>query len=108
MASRKKFLHQASMLTAGSMLASSFANDVFAIFKNRISPSDQLNVGVIGINGMGWSDLKAILKVPGINPVALCDIDNNVLDKRMTELAGMKVDATKVKRYNDHRALLDN
>ena len=108
MASRKKFLHQASMLTAGTMLAGSFANDVFAIFKNRISPSDQLNVGVIGINGMGWSDLKAILKVPGVNLVALCDIDNNVLDKRMAELAGMKVDATKVKRYNDHRALLDN
>ena len=107
MSSRKKFLQQSSLLTAGTLLASSLTSDVFAIFRNRIAPSDQVNIGVIGINGMGWSNLKAILKVPGVNLVALCDIDNNVLDKRMAELASMKIDASKVKRLNDHRALLD-
>ena len=107
MQSRKKFLYQASALTAGTIIASSFGNDVFAIFKNRIAPSDQLNVGVIGINGMGWSNLKAILKVPGLNLVALCDVDKNVLSKRMTELAAMNVDASKVKAVADHRQLLD-
>ncbi|MEI9810869.1 MAG: hypothetical protein WDO16_25000 [Bacteroidota bacterium] len=65
MSSRKKFLYQATALTAGTALASSLGNDVFAIFKNRVAPSDQVNVGVIGINGMGWADLKAILKYPG-------------------------------------------
>ena len=99
MTSRKKFLYQAGALTAGSLLANSLGNEVFAIFNNRIAPSDQINVGVIGINGMGWSDLKAMLKVPGVNLVALCDIDKNVLDKRMGELAAMNVDATKVKIY---------
>lgn len=107
MSSRKKFIHQASLLTAGSLVASSFGNDLFAYFRNSVAPSDQVNVGVIGINGMGWSNLKAILKVPGVNLVALCDVDNNVLDKRFAELASMKVDASKVKRLNDHRALLD-
>ncbi len=104
MSSRKKFLCQASALTAGSLFATS---DLFAIFKSRIAPSDQINIGVIGINGMGWSDLKAILKVPGVNLVALCDVDKNVLDKRMGELAAMNVDASKVKTFNDHRRLLD-
>jgi len=107
MNSRKKFLFQAGALTAGTMLANSFGNNVFAIFKNRIAPSDQINVGVIGVNGMGWSDLKAILKVPGVNLVALCDVDKNVLDKRMGELTAMNVDASKVKTFADHRALLD-
>lgn len=107
MSSRKRFLQQASMLTAGSMLASSLSNDVFAIFKNRIAPSDQLNIGAIGINGMGWTDVLSILKIPGVNLVALCDIDNNVLDRRMGELAKLNIDASKVKRFNDHRALLD-
>lgn len=107
MSSRKRFLQQASMLTAGTMLASSFSNDVFAVFKNRIAPSDQLNVGAIGINGMGWSDLTSILKIPGVNLVALCDVDNNVLDRRFGDLAKMNIDASKVKRFNDHRALLD-
>jgi predicted dehydrogenase len=107
MSSRKKFLYQASALTAGSFLASAMSNDVFAIFKNRIAPSDQVNIGVIGINGMGWSDLKAILKVPGVNLVALCDVDKNVLDKRMGELKAMNIDAAKVKTFSDYRQLLD-
>jgi predicted dehydrogenase len=107
MSSRKKFLLQASALTAGSVIASSFGNDVFAIFKNRIAPSDQLNVGVIGINGMGWANLNAILKVPGVNLVALCDIDDNVINKRMGDLAKMNIDASKVKTFKDHRKLLE-
>ncbi|HEX7903026.1 MAG TPA: Gfo/Idh/MocA family oxidoreductase [Chitinophagaceae bacterium] len=107
MSSRKKFLYQASALTAGTMLASSLSNDVFAIFKNRIAPSDQVNIGVIGVNGMGWSDLVAILKVPGVNLVAICDIDKNVIQKRLGELAKLKVDASKIKTFNDHRQLLD-
>lgn len=107
MSSRKKFLYQATALTAGTALASSLGNDVFAIFKNRVAPSDQVNVGVIGINGMGWADLKAILKVPGVNLVALCDVDKNVLDKRMGELAAMNIDASKVKAFGDHRRLLE-
>ena len=107
MSSRKKFLYQASALTAGTFLTSAMSNDVFAILKNRIAPSDQVNIGVIGINGMGWSDLKAILKVPGVNLVALCDVDKNVLDKRMGELAAMNVDASKVKTFSDHRKVLD-
>ena len=60
MPSRKQFLYNASLLGAGALLA----NDVFAIFKGRVAPSDQLNIGVIGVNGMGWSNLNAILKIP--------------------------------------------
>lgn len=108
MSSRRKFLYQAGTLTAGSVLASSLGNSVFALFKNRIAPSDQVNVGVIGINGMGWSNLKSILKIPGVNLTALCDIDKNVLDKRVSELPSLKVDAAKVKTYRDYRALLDD
>ncbi len=107
MQSRKKFLQQASLLTAGTFLASAPANDVFAIFKNKIAPSDQINVGLIGANGMGWSDLTAMLKVPGVNIVAICDVDKNVLDKRLADLSKMNIDTSKVKTFNDHRQLLD-
>lgn len=107
MSSRRKFLGQASAITAGTLAASSLGNDVFAILRNGVAPSDQVNIGVIGINGMGWSNLKAILKVPGVNLVALCDVDKNVLDKRMTELAALNVDASKVKTFGDYRQLLD-
>jgi predicted dehydrogenase len=107
MSSRRKFLQQTSAVMAGSVLASAMHNSAFAIFNKRFSPSDQLNVGAIGINGMGWANVTAALKQPGVNLVALCDVDKNVLDKRMASLAGLNVDASKVKTYNDYRKLLE-
>ena len=107
MSNRKQFLHQAAALTAGTMLASALNDNVFAIFKNRIAPSDQVNIGVIGLNGMGWADLTAILKIPGVNLVALCDIDKNVLDKRLVELAKMNIITSAIKTFGDHRRLLE-
>ena len=61
MASRKHFLRQAAALSAGAIVAPSLHNSVFAYFKNRIAPSDQINIGVIGINGMGWPFCTAII-----------------------------------------------
>lgn len=107
MYSRKKFLQQSSLLLGAGVLASAFDNKAFAIFKNRILPSDQLNIGAIGINGMGWSNAKAALKIPGINLVAVCDIDKNVIDKRLGELAKAGIDTTKIKTYADYRKLLE-
>lgn len=107
MATRKQFLQQASLLTAGGLFASAVNNSVFAIFKNRIAPSDQINIGVIGINGMGWSDLVSILKIPGVNLVALCDVDKNVIDKRLADLAKMNINTSTIKTFGDYRALLD-
>ena len=54
-----------------------------------MSAADHINIGAIGINGMGWADLSAALKLPGVNVVALCDVDKNVLDKRMNDLSKM-------------------
>ena len=106
MSSRKKFLQQSSVLLGAGMLASAANNKAFSFFKQAISPSDQLNIGAIGINGMGWANVKSALKVPGVNIIALCDVDKNVLDKRMAELATMNIDTSKVKTYNNYKGLL--
>jgi len=107
MSSRKKFLHQSSLLLGGGLLASTINSSAFAIFKNRISPSDQLNIGAIGINGMGWANVQAALKVPGVNLVAICDIDQSVIDKRLNDLSAKNIDTSKIKVYKDYRKLLD-
>ena len=60
--SRRKFLHQSAALAGGGLLLSAFDNKAFAIFKNRIMPSDQINIGAIGIKGMGWSNLYGRFK----------------------------------------------
>ncbi len=107
MSSRRNFLQNSAAIAGGGLLVSALDNKAFAIFKNRIAPSDQLNIGAIGINGMGWTDVTAAIKIPGVNLVALCDVDKNVLDKRMADLAKLNVDASKVKTYTDYRHLLD-
>ena len=107
MSDRRRFIQNSAALIAGSTLLSSFSIKSFGIFKNSISPGEQLNIGAIGINGMGWSNLTAALKIPGINLVALCDVDKNVLDKRMGDLVKMKVDTVNVKTFNDYRKLLE-
>jgi predicted dehydrogenase len=106
MTNRRNFLQTSATIFTGGILTSAVNNHAFAIFKNRVAPSDQINIGAIGINGMGWSDVTAALKVPGVNLVALCDVDKNALDKRLGDLGKMNVDASKVKTYGDYRQLL--
>ncbi|MET0299053.1 MAG: Gfo/Idh/MocA family oxidoreductase, partial [Flavitalea sp.] len=108
MSSRRNFLQNSATLLAGGSLLSALDNQAFAIFKNNVMPSDQLNIGAIGINGMGWSNVKSAVKVPGVNIVALCDVDKNVLDKRLAELGTMGKDASKVKTYGNYKELLAN
>ena len=108
MQNRRNFIGQTATALGASLLLSTLDNPAYALFNKTIGANDQINIGVIGIKGMGWSDLKAALKVPGVNLIALCDSDANVLDSRMGELKALNVDPTRVKKYKDYRALLDN
>jgi predicted dehydrogenase len=105
MNARRKFLQQTAALAGGSLVLSSFDNKPFSIFNSGVFPSDQIRIGAIGINGMGWSDTRAMLKNPQAKLVAICDVDKNVLDKRMAELAKENI---KPVTYSDYRKLLDD
>jgi len=107
MTTRRNFLQNSATMLGGGLLASAVNNNAFALYKKRIAPSDQLNIGAIGINGMGWADVTAALKIPGVNLAAVCDIDKNVIVKRLADLSKMNVDASKVKTYTDYRQLLN-
>jgi predicted dehydrogenase len=107
MSSRRKFLQNSALFAGGGLLTSSLNNNAFAYFKNKIMPSDQLNIGAIGINGMGWSNTTAALKIPGVNLVAVCDVDDSVIQKRLKELSTKNYDTGKIKTYTDYRKLLD-
>ena len=104
MSNRRIFLKNTSLI-AGGILVSSSQKALASL--QRLSPNDQLNIGAIGINGMGWSNVKAALKVPGVNLVAICDIDKNVLDKRAAEAAAWNTSSKPLKTYTDYRRLLD-
>ncbi|MEO7394636.1 MAG: Gfo/Idh/MocA family oxidoreductase [Chitinophagaceae bacterium] len=108
MNSRRKFLQNSATMLGGSLLVTAIDNNAFAILKNRVSPGDQLNIGLIGAKGMGFANLKSALKIPGVNVVAICDIDKNVVAERMGDLGKMNINTSKVKTYGDYRKLLEN
>ncbi len=108
MSSRRKFIQQSSLSLAGTLLASSLPYTSFASLLKKVAPSDQLNVGVIGVNGMGWTDTNAILQQQGINLAAICDIDENVITRRLKELSDKNFNTSKIKIYKDYRQLLAN
>jgi hypothetical protein len=66
---RRKFIGTTGAVAAGLTILPSSVIGGCA----RISPSDKLNIAVVGIGGMGNSNLKAVRETENI--VALCDVD---------------------------------
>lgn len=97
---RRKFIQSSSLLLASTGLASILPLNLFA--KNKAA---KIRIGAIGINGMGWSDLTALLKDPRAECVALCDVDQNVLTKRAAELAKKSITVTTT---GDYKKILEN
>ena len=107
MTSRRAFIRQAGTSAGALFLATALQQQTFGALGRRMAPSDRIQVGVIGVNGMGWADLLSSLKQPGVRVSMVCDVDKNVLDKRMNELAKL-IDVSQVKTTGDYRQVLDN
>ena len=103
--SRRAFLKSSSRAVAGLGLTAALPWDALAKSKHMVSANDKINIGVIGINGMGWSDLRSMIKIPEAQVIALCDVDENVLNFRKYELAKGGI---KTQTYVDYRKLLEN
>ena len=99
---RRKFLQQTTLATAGLSLSGSLLANPVSIF----GANDRLNFGLIGCNGMGWSNMQAHLKLPNVTCVGLADVDQRVLDRRAGELKKMTGKAPKL--YTDYRKMLEN
>jgi predicted dehydrogenase len=99
---RRNFLHQTGLALAGSLVA----GPAIASVGKRFSQNDKINIGVIGCNGMGWSNVNSLLKMPDVDLVAICDVDKNVIDKRLADYA--KLRQNKPATYGDYRQLLNN
>lgn len=105
MHSRRKFIAHSSALALGGLALQSFNTKNFS--RVHKTAADQVRIGAIGINGMGWSDTVSMLKNPGVTLAAICDVDKNVLDRRMKDLSKMNINTAEIKTYTDYRSLLD-
>jgi predicted dehydrogenase len=105
MASRRKFLRQTSLAAAG-MGAASMMPFSAAASRRFVSPNEKIHFGVIGCNGMGWSDMRSLLNIPEVECVALADVDQRVLDRRAADVEERR--SAKPKLYKDYRQLLED
>ena len=64
--------------------------------------NDRVRVAVCGLHGRGKDHMDGFLRVPNVEIAALCDVDENVLRKRVGEVAG------KPQTYVDVRKLLED
>src|SRR5262245_26667867 len=107
MKSRRQFIANSARLAAGGLILPAISSKNRSFLKSGVSPADQVNIAAIGVNGMGWADTTSMIKIPGVNLLAICDVDKNVIDKRMNDLQKLKVDTSKIKTYGDYRQVLD-
>jgi len=92
--SRRSFIGTTGAVAAGMTILPS---SVISGLGHR-APSDKLNIAVVGIGGMGNSNLKAVR--PTENIVALCDVDWAYSQKVFAENPNAKA-------YKDWRIMYD-
>ncbi len=103
---RRNFVKHSGVALAGTGLLSGEAWAAILRQKRKISPNDKIRIGLIGCNGMGFADLSSLLKLPDTECIALCDIDQNVLDRRTADLE--KKGLKKPRHYGDYRKMLED
>ncbi|GAB4412692.1 MAG: Gfo/Idh/MocA family oxidoreductase [Bryobacter sp.] len=66
--------------------------------------NERINVGFIGVGGMGMNRLRGFLRHADVNPVAICDLDSSHVDQAVAHVS--KERNTKPDTYSDYRKLL--
>ena len=68
--------------------------------------SDRVRIAVCGVRGRGFDHIKGFSKVPGVEIAAICDVDQNVIAKRLADIE--KLGLPKPRAYGDVRKLLED
>ena len=99
---RRKFINRTALTTLTVGIASILPERNWG---RTIPASGQLNMALIGCKSMGFGDLENHLAVPGVNCVALCDIDDSVLNERANQVKKKYNQSPKL--YKDFRKMLE-
>lgn len=103
MTTRRDFINKSSMTALGIGLAGIIPAELLAQ-RRKIAPSDKLVVGLIGCNSMGFANVEDFLLQPEVECAALCDVDQNVLERRNMDI--LKLQSRKPDLYKDYREIL--
>ncbi len=97
---RRRFVQSTLATTAA---AAAIARPRWLRAANQVSANEKLNVAFIGATNQASHDFNMITAAPGVNVVAMCDVDDARLDEGMSKPA-----AEDARRYNDYRKMLDD
>ncbi len=95
---RRTFL-KASGAAAASLMTAASAKKV-------LGANDRVRVAVIGLRGRGWDHVRGYRSIPGVEIAYFCDVDENVLAKRLGDAEKMGI--PKPQTYVDVRKLLED
>ena len=95
---RRTFLKSSGIAAAGFMTAASA--------KKVLGANDRIRIAVIGVRGRGWDHVEGYRTIPGVEIAYFCDIDENVLQKRLADAEKMGI--SKPQTYIDVRKLLED
>ncbi len=99
MTDRRNFIKNTTVVAAAVGLTASSA------VSSCIGANEKLVCGLIGANGMGWADLQAFLGQKNTECAAICDVDENVLNRRIADTE--KIQGKKPLGFKDYRKLLE-
>lgn len=103
---RRNFLQKTAITAAGIGLTPLIGSSHNSLF-GQTAPSNKVRVALIGCRSMGYSNLNTFLDYPEVECVALCDIDDEWLNKRAADV--LKKTGKKVPHlYKDWRHVIDN
>ncbi len=103
---RRTFLQKGLLATAGSYAALSSSSHLVT---RVLGANDTIRVAVAGVNGRGNGHVNHFQqKLEGVNVVALCEPDEQLLTKRVAEFKKRyEVGDSAIKGYTDVRDVLD-
>lgn len=101
---RRKFIKNISLATAAGIVVPTIIPSS-VLGKGVIAPSDRINLALIGCVGMGHADISNLLKLNGVECVALCDVHEKRLEEEKEKLKAEGY-STSQKEFEDYRDLI--
>ena len=105
-------LTRRTFLKTSALAAAAVSLPRFSIGQAAGSPNGKLNVACIGIGNRGFFAVSELMKDPRVNIVAVCDVDQVMVDSTYQKAADLKKkseltcgDLNAVPHYRDYREL---
>lgn len=103
---RRQFISNATRTGLAASIVGGFHTANSSAAESTRSANDTIRVATIGVRGKGNTHLNRLESLEGCNVTAICDIDQNVLRQRASQLE--KRTGRKIKPYDDYRKLVED